>query len=185
MSREGLLIGEVANRTGATRKALRLYEEAGILAAPRRTISGYRIYAMETLDLLAFVRQAQRLGFSLDEIKEIVSIQRSGRLPCPHVHDLVLRKRADLDRKLEDLGEMRKRLDLVLRGWRSRCGTAAVCLHIEQSNGPPRRRRNGEEDIAVPDVRPLSRSRPRRRRGADRRGWKPRRSEEGRMERPR
>ena len=168
MARDGLLIGEVAKRTGATRKALRLYEETGILAAPRRTTSGYRVSGLDTLDLLAFVRQAQRLGFSLDEIKEIVAIQRSGHLPCPHVHDLVLRKRADLDRRLSDLGEMRKRLDVVLRGWRSRCGTAAVCLHIERSNGRPRRRRNGESRIAVPDVRPVSRGRPRRRRSADR-----------------
>jgi DNA-binding transcriptional MerR regulator len=47
MNRDGLLIGEVAKRTGATRKALRLYEEAGILAAPRRAIAGYRIYGMK------------------------------------------------------------------------------------------------------------------------------------------
>src|SRR2546427_1450688 len=171
MGHDGLLIGEVAKRSGASRKALRLYEAAGILPAPRRTQSGYRVYGVEALDLLAFVRQAQRLGFTLDEIGEIVAIQRSGRWPCPHVHDLVLRKRTDLDRRLSDLTETRKRLDAVLRGWRSRCGTAAVCLHIERSNGQPtRRRRNGEACIAVPDVRPLPRSRPGRRRGADRRG---------------
>ena len=168
MSTNGLLIGQVAKRTGATRKALRLYEDAGILAAPRRTSSGYRLYGTETLDMLAFVRQAQRLGFSLDEIKEIVSIQRSGRLPCPRVHDLVIRKRADLDRRLADLGEMRRRLDVVLRAWRSRCGTAAVCLRIEESNGRSGRRRNGKARITMSDVRPLPRSRPRRRRSADR-----------------
>jgi MerR family regulatory protein len=60
MSKNGLLIGEVAKRTGATRKALRLYEDAGILAAPRRTSSGYRLYGTETLDVLAFV--ARRSG---------------------------------------------------------------------------------------------------------------------------
>jgi DNA-binding transcriptional MerR regulator len=162
MGKNGLLIGDVAKHSGASRKALRLYEAAGILARPRRTPSGYRVYDMGTLAVVAFVRQAQRLGFSLDVIKQIVAIQRSGRLPCPHVHDLVLRKRADLDRRLADLGEMRKRLDAVLRGWRSRCGTAAVCLHIERSNGQPtRRRRDGEAGIAVPDVRPLARGRPR------------------------
>jgi MerR family transcriptional regulator, copper efflux regulator len=162
MSKNGLFIGDVAKHSGASRKALRLYEEAGILAPPRRTEAGYRVYGADALDLLAFIRQAQRLGFTLGEIKEIVSIQRSGRLPCPHVHALVLRKRADLDRRLLDLADMRKRLDTVLRGWRSRCGTAAVCLHIEQSNGQPkRRRRDGEASVAVPDVRPLPRSRPR------------------------
>jgi DNA-binding transcriptional MerR regulator len=164
MARDGLLIGEVAKRSGASRKALRLYEEAGILPPARRTEAGYRVYGPDAVDLLAFVRQAQRLGFTLDEIKEIVAIQRSGRLPCPHVHGLVLRKRADLDRRLADLGEMRKRLDAVLRGWQSRCGTAAVCLHIERSDGQPtRRKRNGEAGVAVPDVRALPRGRPGRR----------------------
>jgi DNA-binding transcriptional MerR regulator len=65
------------------------------------------VYSSEALDVLAFVRQAQRLGFTLEEIKEIASIQRSGRLPCPHVHGLVQRKRADLDGRLADLTEMR------------------------------------------------------------------------------
>lgn len=149
MSRDGLLIGEVAKRTGVTRKALRLYEEAGILRAARRTTSGCRVYDKAALDLLAFVRQAQRLGFSLDEIREIVSIQRSGRLPCPHVRALVLRKQADLNRRLADLAEMRKRLNEVLQGWQSRCGTAAVCLHIEQANGQPSRRREMEKRVSL------------------------------------
>jgi DNA-binding transcriptional MerR regulator len=138
MAREGLLIGEVAKRSGASRKALRLYEQAGILPARPRTEAGYRVFGADVLHLVAFVRQAQRLGFTLEEIQEIVSIQRSGRLPCPHVHGLVLRKQADLDRRLADLADVRKRLDAVLRGWQSRCGTAAACLHIEQ-NGDPRR----------------------------------------------
>jgi DNA-binding transcriptional MerR regulator len=94
MSKNGLFIGDVAKHSGASRKALRLYEAAGILAPPQRTAAGYRVYGADALDLLAFIRQAQRLGFTLEEIKEIVSIQRSGRLPCPHVHTLVLRKRA-------------------------------------------------------------------------------------------
>src|SRR2546429_6338717 len=92
MGHDGLLIGEVTKRSGASRKALRLYEAAGILPAPRRTQSGYRGYSSEALDLLAFVRQAQRLGFTLDEIKEIVAIKRAGRAPCLHVPELVRRK---------------------------------------------------------------------------------------------
>ena len=81
MRREGLLIGEVAAKSGVSRKALRLYEKAGILPPPRRTESGYRVYSSETLGLLAFVAQARRLGFRLDEIKSIVarSNGRGGR----------------------------------------------------------------------------------------------------------
>lgn len=82
MAREGLLIGEIAARTGVSRKALRLYEKADILPTPRRTGAGYRLYGQDTLALLAFVTQARRLGFRLDEIKRIVVLKRTGRAPC-------------------------------------------------------------------------------------------------------
>jgi DNA-binding transcriptional MerR regulator len=135
MGKKGLFIGDVAKESGASRKALRLYEAAGILPPARRTAAGYRVYGADALDLLAFVRQAQRLGFTLEEVREILAVQRSGRLPCRHVLHVVLRKRAHMDRRLADIREKRKRLDAVLRGWRSRCDTAAMCLHIEHSNG--------------------------------------------------
>ncbi len=133
MGRNGLLIGEVVARSGVSRKALRLYEEVGILPAPRRTAAGYRVYGQETLALLVFLTQARRLGFRLDEIKEIVQIKRSGRVPCPPVLDLVRQKLGDLDRAVADLTEVRRGLQELLRSWRSaRRGEAAVCPHIER-----------------------------------------------------
>src|SRR5713101_9897185 len=132
MSRDGLLIGEVAKRSGASRKALRLYEAAGILPAARRTSSGYRVFDSDALALLAFVRQAQRLGFTLDQIKEIVAIKRAGRAPCPHVRDLVKRKAQELEQRLADLMEIRDGLRALLQSRRSlRQNRAAVCPHIE------------------------------------------------------
>src|SRR5215813_5203177 len=108
MARDGLLIGEVAAKSGISRKALRLYESAGILPTARRTASGYRVYSDDALSVVAFVRQAQRLGFTLDEIKNVVAMKRSGRAPCPHVRDLVRRKADELDRRLTDLMVMQK-----------------------------------------------------------------------------
>lgn len=134
MARAGLLIGEMAARTGASRKALRLYERAGILPPPGRTPSGYRVYDRETLALLAFVRQAQRLGFTLDEIKTIVGMKRAGQVPCSHVRDLVRRKTKELDQRLKDLVEVRRGLRAMRRAWRStRAGKAIVCPHIEHA----------------------------------------------------
>jgi DNA-binding transcriptional MerR regulator len=78
MGRRGLLIGQVAKLSGATRKALRPYEEADILTAPPRTAAGYRVYGAETLGVLAFVGRAQGLRFTLDEIKR--SSSSSGRV---------------------------------------------------------------------------------------------------------
>jgi DNA-binding transcriptional MerR regulator len=141
MSRNGLLVGEVVRRSGASRKALRLWEAAGILPSPRRTPSGYRLYDATALDLLAFVRRAQGLGFTLDEIKEIVEIRRAGNRPCPHVRELVRRKAATLDRRLADLVAVRDGLRALLKGWREVPGGAAVvCPHIEQSRTARRHR---------------------------------------------
>ena len=82
MARQGLLIGEVAAQSGMSRKAIRLYEAAGILLPPSRTPAGYRVYGSEALAVLGFVRQAKRLGFRVAEIQEIVAIRRGGQLPC-------------------------------------------------------------------------------------------------------
>ena len=132
MVRDGLLIGEVAAKSGASRKALRLYEKAGILPPSRRTVSGYRVYAPETLALLGFISQARRLGFRLDEIKRIVALKRSGQTPCKHVLDLVHLKLENIEQALTDLAEVRGQLRGLLHSWKSRRHRpAAVCPCIE------------------------------------------------------
>jgi DNA-binding transcriptional MerR regulator len=132
--RGGLLIGELAGKSGVSRKALRLYESTGILPLPRRTASGYRVYGPESITTLRFVAQARRLGFRLAEISEVVQIRRSGRCPCPHVLDLVRRKIEELDQALTDLTEVRRDLHGLLRSSlrSARRGKAAVCHHIER-----------------------------------------------------
>ena len=107
---------------------------AGILPPPRRTAAGYRVYRGDTLSILTFVTRARRLGFRLDEIKEVVQIRRSGRCPCPHVLDLVREKVQELDRTLADLAEVRRGLQEILgsSSRSARRGEAAVCHHIER-----------------------------------------------------
>jgi MerR family copper efflux transcriptional regulator len=127
MKHEGLLVGELVKRGGVTRKALRIYEAGDILPAARRTRAGYRVYELGALRVVAFVKQAQSLGFRLEEIREIVAIRRSGRAPCPHVKRM-------LRQKLRDLDTLRKGLLALHRSWDSRRDTtAAVCPHIEHS----------------------------------------------------
>ncbi len=134
MGRNGLLIGELASRSGVSRKALRLYERTGILPVSRRTGAGYRVYGPDILATLAFVAQARRLGFHLDEIKDVVQMRRSGRCACSHVLDLVRQKVEELDRTLADLSEVRRSLQELLRSpsRSARRGEAAVCHHIER-----------------------------------------------------
>jgi DNA-binding transcriptional MerR regulator len=91
------------------------------------------VYGDDTLQLLGFVTRARRLGFSLAEIRDIISIRRSDRPPCRHVQELVLQKAAALDRTLRELGATRKALRAMLASWRSRGNRdALVCPHIEE-----------------------------------------------------
>ena len=72
MTKDGLLIGEAASRSGTSRKALRLYEAAGILPAPRRTAAGYRVYGDIDLHRLELIREAKTLGLKLEAIRELI-----------------------------------------------------------------------------------------------------------------
>lgn len=132
MGNSRLRIGEVAARAGLNPKTLRYYEALGVLPSPSREPNGYRRYSQETVDLLTFIRQAQGLGFTLDEIKEILAIRRRAEVPCTHVRSLLRQKAAELDRKLADLVALRRRIRRSLTRWgRWPPRKARVCPHIE------------------------------------------------------
>ena len=139
---DGLKIGELAQRTGVTAKAIRFYERKQVLPPARRAANGYRVYAKDTLDVLQFVKQATGLGLKLSEIRDIIAIRQGGRPPCTHVHQLLCDKAVELDRKLKDLIEVRRRIRRSLRAWKSTpSGLALVCAHIERpiESAPPNR----------------------------------------------
>lgn len=143
MSSQPLWIGEVAARAGVNPKTIRYYEALGLLPSPAREANGYRRYSAEAVELLSFVKLAQGLGFTLDEIREIMAIRRRGEVPCTHVRSLLQRKAVELDRKLEDLMALRRRIRRSLAAWgQRRVKRAAVCPHIEAPTGPARTRRS-------------------------------------------
>src|SRR6266849_1577879 len=127
-----LKIGELAHRAGVTAKAIRFYERKRILPAPKRAANRYRLYGDDVVGMLSFIKQATSLGLTLAEIKEIIAIRRGGRPPCAHVHRLLRDKAAELDHKLKDLLELRRRIRRSLTVWKRRpVAAAAVCPHIE------------------------------------------------------
>jgi DNA-binding transcriptional MerR regulator len=130
----GLKIGELARRAGVTTKAIRFYEAKRVLPRPARGANGYRLYGSDAIETLTFVKQAAGLGLTLAEIREILAIRRGGAPPCTHVHSLLEDKARELDRKLEDLVEMRRQIRRSLTAWnRGTPGRAVVCQHIEGS----------------------------------------------------
>ena len=95
----GLLIGDVAERTGLTAPTIRYYESIKLLAPAPRSATGYRRYSDTTVEELRFIKKAQSLGFSLEEIGEILRLSRAGDTPCSHVLDLSRRHLQAIDEK--------------------------------------------------------------------------------------
>ena len=149
---DGLKIGELARRAGVTTKAIRFYERKRVLPPAERAANGYRLYGEDAVEMLGFVKQAAGLGLTLAEIKDIIAIRQGGRPPCAHVHRLLRDKAVELDRKLKDLIEIRRRIRQSLTAWKtSRSRRATVCAHIERaapslrSNGTSTRRHRGTD----------------------------------------
>lgn len=137
----GLKIGELARRTGVTAKAIRFYERRRILPPARRAANGYRLYGDDAVEMLFFIKRATGLGLTLAEIKDIIAIRQGGRPPCTHVHRLLRDKAVELERKLKDLLDVRRRIRQSLAAWKRRpVPHAAICPHIETPAGRGRRR---------------------------------------------
>ncbi len=115
--RRMLKIGEVSKRSGIGIEALRFYEKSGLLDKPSRTYSGYRVYDSEVLERLAFIKQAQTLGFSLDEIKRVIEDARTGQSPCDEVREIVRRRLEELDERMREMRRYRKELAETLLEW--------------------------------------------------------------------
>lgn len=112
-----LKIGEVSKRSGIGIEALRFYERSGLLGHPARTASGYRVYKRAALDRLAFIKRAQTLGFTLDEIKQIIAERWSGKSPCAEVREIVRSRLEELDERMKEMRCYRKELGEALARW--------------------------------------------------------------------
>lgn len=130
-----LRIGEVAEATGISVEALRFYERRGLLGRPARTPSGYRAYDEGVLERLAFIKRAQAIGFSLDEIGEILEMRGRGEAPCVEVRQAARRKLAELDARLRELRRYRNELARTLDDWEERgIEEGQFCGLIEHSH---------------------------------------------------
>lgn len=91
-----MMVGQVARLAGIGVETVRFYEREGLLEQPARRASGYREYESDAVDRLRFIKQAQRLGFTLREIKELLALTAD-----PHATRAQIRQRAEL--KIEDI----------------------------------------------------------------------------------
>ena len=107
----GLKIGELAKRCGVSTDTIRFYEREGLLPRPQRSASRYRVYAGEDAGRVLFIRQAQVIGLTLEDIRELIRLETL-KTPgeCRRVAALLRERIEAVDRKLTDLRAFRRRL---------------------------------------------------------------------------
>ena len=141
MESSGMKIGEVAARSGVSLDTLRYYERRRLLPRASRTEGGFRIFPAQTIERVRFIKQAQELGFSLDEISELLTA--GGEAECRRVRDVLRVKLTELDERLKTMRQFRRtlagHLDACERELERR-GAAACCPVVVEIKGSDSRR---------------------------------------------
>jgi len=109
----GLRTGEVAERAGVNIQTLRYYERRGLIAEPTRSIGGHRTYPPDTVTLIGVIKAAQRLGFTLDEIVDLLETSRH-RHRTADLRQRAIDKIAEVNAKIADLAAIRDALTAIV-----------------------------------------------------------------------
>lgn len=112
-----LKVGELAARAGVGVQTLHYYERLGLLPKTGRSAANYRLYPPSALRRVQFIKQAQALGFTLEEIREVLGLRERGRAPCRRVADVARQHLRELDARIAALREFRKSLAAVVPRW--------------------------------------------------------------------
>jgi len=137
-----LVIGELAARTGTTPEAIRYYERVGVLPAPARAGGGrYRRYGPADVERLGFVRRARELGFSLEEVRDLLGLADQPDRPCAEVDRLARAHLAQVTEKLARLTALRDELERVIGACRgglpvADCRILGALARVDSSAAP-------------------------------------------------
>lgn len=139
-SEKRLSVGELAKRSDCKVETVRYYEKVGLMPEPERSAGGHRLYALGHLRRLVFIRRGRELGFSIDQIRELLKLVDEPNHTCGEVKSITLLHANDIQQKIEDL----KRLQNALYEMSVKCGgenyTIENCPIVEAlySGLPPR-----------------------------------------------
>jgi len=130
MNIESLTIGRLARAVGVNLETVRYYERRGLLPKPPRSRSGYRLFPAEAKRRLRFIRRAQELGFSLGEIRELLSLRAAPAAKSADVRRRAQAKITDIEAKIRSLQSMKKALRELTQTC-SGCGPVRDCPILE------------------------------------------------------
>ena len=110
-------IGQLSKRTGCNIETIRFYEREGLLPSPPRTAGGHRLYAKGHLKRLNFVCRGRQLGFTLQEVRELLELVDGGDFTCEEVHGITVAHLQSVQSKIADL----RRLERALKKMADEC----------------------------------------------------------------
>lgn len=120
-----LTIGQLARAAGVGVEAVRYYEQIRLMPSPQRTEGGHRVYDDDARRRLTFIRRARQMGFTLDQVRELLRLAQDEGQPCAAVVELATKHLLEVRAKMKDL----TRLEAILGSAVTRCATQAVGSH--------------------------------------------------------
>lgn len=125
-----MTIGRLAKEAGVNLETLRYYERQGLMPKPPRTASGYRSYPDEAVRRLRFIKRAQELGFSLKEVRELLSLRISRIATAASIRERAEVKIADIEMKITTLESIKKSLRKLAQSCNG-CAPVSECPILE------------------------------------------------------
>ena len=126
---------QVATEAGVNAQTLRYYERRGLLPEPLRSESGYRAYPSDSVATVRFIKEAQKLGFSLSEVETLLQLGQGGPTDCDAVRALATEKLLDLEARMASLATMHNSLEQLIATC-ERPSRDRVCPLITALGGP-------------------------------------------------
>ncbi len=151
MSQISFQVKELARRGNVSADTVRYYAKIGLLQPERDPASGYKRFDEKGLKRLGFIRRAKSLGYTLNEIKQIIEESRKGKSPCPMVRDLIQHRIQTHRHRLEEQLELQERMEEALQRWAGMPDGIpdgnSVCVLIESIENPCHGHREEDNQI--------------------------------------
>jgi MerR family Zn(II)-responsive transcriptional regulator of zntA len=136
-----MTVSEFSSKGGVPPHVVRFYSRIGLLNPARHPDNGYKLFSRSDIGRLHFIRRAQSLGYTLEEISEILDTCQRGESPCARVRDLLRQRIGENRRKLRELAALQERMERALEIWEAIPDSdpqgGSLCHLIESTESTP------------------------------------------------
>lgn len=130
-----LTVNELAKRSGVSVHTVRYYIRTGLLTPVKTQDNKYRLFAVEDVSRLKFIRTAKMLGFTISDVQQIFGHVVAGESPCSEVRVLIRERMQEVEEKIRDMQELQQRMATALQRWENmpdqQPGDSSICPLIE------------------------------------------------------